>query len=70
MDPNGRAGANNRSEERMAAQAQRVAELEHRIRALSELGDAELGEFTRLDWVLLLVLGAAVPLAVLYWGAP
>ncbi|MDE0884181.1 MAG: hypothetical protein OSB70_01470 [Myxococcota bacterium] len=70
MGVDGGADASGRSEEKMSAQAQRVAELEQRIRVLSELGDAELGEFTRLDWVLLLGLGAVVPLIVLYWGAP
>ena len=48
----------------------RVAELKERIEVLNDLGDAELGSFTRLDWIACIVLGAILPLLVLYWGAP
>ncbi|MFP6639506.1 MAG: hypothetical protein VCC04_04615 [Myxococcota bacterium] len=48
----------------------RVAELKERIEVLNDLGDAELGSFTRLDWIACILLGAILPLLVLYWGAP
>ncbi len=70
MSDAGRVGATSGSDEGSSAEARRVAELKQRIHALSELGDTELGEFTRLDWIVLLLLGGVVPLAALYWGAP
>jgi len=36
-------------------------DLEDRIDRIQQLGDAELGTFTRLDWVLLVVFAIIVP---------
>lgn len=36
-------------------------ELERRIRILETLDDSTLGRFTRLDWVVLILLGVVVP---------
>ena len=52
------------------AEERRVAELHERIDILNGLGESELGKFTRLDWIACILLGAIVPLIVLYWGAP
>jgi hypothetical protein len=42
------------------------SQLEQRIEIIESLGDEELGEFTRFDW-LLCVLGAVVIPAILLW---
>lgn len=36
-------------------------ELERRIRVLESLDDSKLGSFTRLDWLVLVLLGVVVP---------
>ena len=51
-------------------QRARVAELENRIGIIAGLGDEELGSWTRLDWILCTLLGAVLPLLVMYWFAP
>ena len=36
-------------------------ELERRIRILESLDDSTLGRFTRLDWLVLILIGVVVP---------
>jgi len=51
-------------------QRARVAELEERIELIAGLGDEDLGSWTTLDWILCTLLGAVLPLLVMYWFAP
>lgn len=38
-----------------------VLDLEQRIDKLQNMGDAELGTFTRLDWLILIVFAIVLP---------
>ena len=38
-----------------------VMDLEQRIDKLQNMGDAELGTFTRLDWLILIVFAIVIP---------
>ena len=52
------------------AERVRVEELTKRIEIISGLDKDELGGWTRMDWILITVLGFVGPLAVLYGFAP
>ncbi|MAI24470.1 MAG: hypothetical protein CMN75_00420 [Spirochaeta sp.] len=52
------------------AERVRVEELTKRIEMISALDEDELGGWTRMDWVLITVLGIVGPLVVLYGFAP
>ena len=52
------------------AERVRVEELTKRIEMISALDEDELGDWTRMDWVLITVLGIVGPLVVLYGFAP
>ena len=41
-----------------------VSDLERRIDAMQDMGDAELGTFTRLDWILLILISIVIPAIV------
>ena len=51
-------------------QRARVAELEERIEVIAGLDDEDLGTWTTLDWIACTLLGAVLPLLVMYWFAP
>jgi len=36
-------------------------DLEQRIDTMQNMGDAELGTFTRLDWIILIVFAIVIP---------
>lgn len=38
-----------------------VADLEQRIDTMQNMGDAELGTFNRLDWIILVVISIVIP---------
>ena len=52
------------------AERVRVEELTKRIEMISALDEDDLGGWTRMDWVLITVLGIVGPLVVLYGFAP
>ena len=52
------------------AERVRVEELTKRIEMISALDEDELEGWTRMDWVLITVLGIVGPLVVLYGFAP
>jgi hypothetical protein len=52
------------------AERVRVEELTKRIEMISALDEDELGGWTRMDWVLITLLGIVGPLVVLYGFAP
>ena len=52
------------------AERVRVEELTKRIEMISALDEDELGGWTRMDWVLITILGIVGPLVVLYGFAP
>lgn len=41
-----------------------IADLERRIDTMQNMGDAELGTFTRTDWIVLIVLSIVIPVIV------
>ncbi|MDA0707072.1 MAG: hypothetical protein O2907_09145 [Proteobacteria bacterium] len=41
-----------------------VADLEQRIDTMQNMGDAELGSITRLDWIVLIVISIVIPVIV------
>ena len=43
-----------------------VADLERRIDAMQNMGDAELGTFTRVDWIVLILISIVIPAIVLW----
>jgi hypothetical protein len=44
--------------------------LEQRIETVEALGDAELGSFTSLDWLLCIAGSVVIPALLLWWFAP
>jgi hypothetical protein len=38
-----------------------IADLEQRIDTMQNMRDAELGTFTRLDWIVLIVISIVIP---------
>jgi hypothetical protein len=42
-----------------------LGDLQHRIDRMQNMGDDELGRFTRLDWIILVVFAVIVPVIVL-----
>lgn len=42
-----------------------VLDLEQRIDAMQNMGDEELGTFSRLDWIFLVVISVVLPLLFL-----
>ena len=44
-----------------------VADLERRIDAMQNMGDAELGRFTRVDWTVLILISIVIP-AIVIWA--
>jgi len=38
-----------------------VLDLEQRIDKMQSMGDSELGTFTRLDWIILIVFAIVIP---------
>ncbi len=44
--------------------AELIAELERRIDTMQNMGDAELGTITRLDWIILIVISIVIPVIV------
>ncbi len=46
-----------------------VEELERRLIELDDTGDAELGRFTRWDWVLVVLTSLVIPYLVVWWFA-
>ena len=47
-----------------------VAELEQRIRELDTHAEDEFGEFSRLDWLFLLLGAVVIPFLFVLWFAP
>jgi len=47
-----------------------VAELERRIRELDEHEEDEFGNFSRFDWLILLLGALVLPLLFVFWFAP
>ena len=43
-----------------------VTDLERRIDAMQNMGDAELGGFTRLDWTVLILISVVIPVIVIW----
>lgn len=41
-----------------------IADLERRIDTMQNMGDAELGTITRLDWIVLIVVSIVIPVIV------
>lgn len=41
-----------------------IADLEQRIDTMQNLGDSELGTFSRLDWVVLILISIVIPVIV------
>ena len=41
-----------------------VEDLEQRIDTMQAMGDAELGSFTRADWIVLIVISIVIPVIV------
>ena len=44
-------------------------DLEKRIEAINALGDADLGRFTKWDWVLCIAGAVVIPAILLWWFA-
>ena len=44
-------------------------DLEKRIETIEALGDAELGGFTKIDWMLCIVGAVVIPAILLWWFA-
>lgn len=44
-----------------------VTDLERRIDAMQNMGDAELGAFTSLDWAILILISIILP-AIALWA--
>ena len=44
----------------------RGADLERRIDLMQDMGDAELGSFTRTDWIVLILISVVIPAIVLW----
>lgn len=42
-----------------------VSDLERRIDAMQDMGDAELGTFNRFDWILLILISIVIPVIAL-----
>jgi hypothetical protein len=38
-----------------------IADLEHRIDTMQNMGDADLGTFSRLDWLILTLICIVIP---------
>lgn len=38
-----------------------VLDLEQRIEKMQDMGDAELGTFTRADWIILIIFSVVLP---------
>jgi len=47
----------------------RAEELMRRIRTLEAQDEASFGRFTRWDWIVCVVLGFVLPVAVTFWFA-
>ena len=43
-----------------------VADLERRIDAMQNMGDPELGSFTSLDWIVLILISIVIPAFVIW----
>jgi hypothetical protein len=41
-----------------------IADLERRIDTMQNMGDAELGTFSRFDWIFLIVISIVIPVIV------
>lgn len=41
-----------------------IADLERRIETMQNMGDAELGTFSRADWIFLIVISIVIPVIV------
>jgi hypothetical protein len=63
-------GTSRQADPGTAARDALVADLEERIRELEERDDADFGRFSRLDWVILVLLSIVAPFVVLYHFAP
>ena len=44
--------------------AELVADLEQRIDTMQDMGDADLGTFSRFDWVVLIIISIVIPVIV------
>jgi len=50
-----------------SAQSLQIEDLHRRIEALESIDEAELGEFTRMDWALCIAGAVVIPTLVLLW---
>ncbi|MDH5621142.1 MAG: hypothetical protein OEY74_03595 [Gammaproteobacteria bacterium] len=41
-----------------------IADLERRIDTMQNMGDAELGTFSRVDWIVLVIISIVIPVIV------
>jgi hypothetical protein len=49
---------------RQEKDAELLSDLEQRIDAMQNMGDAELGTFGRLDWLTLILISIVIPVIV------
>ena len=52
-----------------AAQELRVEDLERRIKELEVIDSAELGNFSRWDWIICVLGAIVIPAAAVWWFA-